>query len=28
LPELFFRMDGILEHVHLLLGTKMRCCVD
>jgi len=28
LPDLFLRMDGILEHVRLPLGTNMRCCVD
>jgi len=28
LPELFFRVDGILEYVHLLLRTKVPCHVD
>ena len=27
LSEFFFGVDSILEHVHLLLWTEVRCCV-
>ncbi len=28
LPELLFRVDSILEHMHLLFRAKVRCHID